>query len=423
MKSKNKNILLVTIIVIVIIIIIVIIIKVSRRNKYIEHFNATKAFVGAWASNIECGNSLKYVALASALPQDWSNTDTNLEKFFSTYIDGNYSTGLSNGYTKYLISIGGSNATPQGWINFLSNPIDTATKLKTGLHDRGLAGIDFDLENVPTNKADLETYNTNMSALVGQLKLDNPNIIIMYTIFLGSPNNFSSLIHKNQMDYVTLMLYNGGMYTASGSGAGCNWDQWAELFLSQCKTCPCKPLSIDCSSYCSQIGDLPNYTNKIVLALITDTTGNKITGPELEKAMNLCYKYSAAGIFFWVLPGWVNKCTQKDICLNNLNIMRNYNPTINNYFDIPSTSCPSICPITIPGCCPNMNNGCQACGGNCIATPCAKRLYHLTDNDCTACLNVDGSNIWACANRLCQCSQKSAQDKRSPCPKNQDPCP
>ena len=437
MESNNKNIIVIVSLVVIIIIIVVIFIIIRAKHKNNEYFsnsinkeyfsnNTNKAFVGAWASNIECGQGLKYVALASALPQDWSDADP--EKFFSTYISGNYSSTLSNGYTKYLLSIGGSNATPQGWINLLSGNLETTAKaLVDGLRARGLVGIDFDLENVPVDSSQID-YNTKMSALVTALrnvaKYYKINIIIMYTIFLGSPSSFSTLVGGNQMDYVTLMLYDGGMYTANGTGAGCNWDQWAELFLSQCKTCNCRPLIEDCSTYCSQIKDLPpDLSNKIVLALITDTAGNKLTGPDLEKAMYLCYKYSAAGIFFWVLPGWVSKCTQKDICVNNLNIMRNYNPSINNYFELPPVNCPSICPTTMPGCCPNAQNGCQSCSGNCIATPCGKRMYEVTDNICAECLNVPGDNIWACANRLCQCSQASSQDDRKPCPKNPDPCP
>lgn len=36
-------------------------------------YNSQKAFVGAWASDVECGQGLKYVSLASALPQTWPN--------------------------------------------------------------------------------------------------------------------------------------------------------------------------------------------------------------------------------------------------------------------------------------------------------------------------------------------------------------
>jgi hypothetical protein len=146
---------------------------------------SNNAFIGAWSSDIECGNGLQYVSLASALPQNWPN----LDNFFSGNINGNYSPTLSNGPTKYLISIGGSNATSAGWTNFLNNPTQTANTLYQALQSRGLAGIDFDLEGL------LPSQQNNIKILVSTLKNINHNIIIMYTILLGQPDTFVDLIN------------------------------------------------------------------------------------------------------------------------------------------------------------------------------------------------------------------------------------
>ena len=417
MDYKKIPVIKIAILAIVIIIIIIILSSLfckSKCDNYEQYNNVSKkAFVGAWASNIECGQGLKYVSLASALPQNWPNIDL----FFSGNIEGIYSPDLSNGYTKYLISIGGSNASPAGWGTFLNNPVNTAGTLYTAMKNRGIVGLDFDLEGTSKENQD------NIKILISNIKNLDPNIIIMYTILLGSPNTFSSLITDGQMDFITLMLYNGGMYVANSTGgAGCDWDQWAELFLSGCTTCNCKPLGLECSSYCANIGTIAKYKNKIVLGVITDTSKNAITSDQIIRAMNLCYKYNGAGIFFWVLPGFVSKCSQKNICQNFLGLMSNYNVNINNYFDIPPQRCPLICPSKKAGCCPNAKNGCNACSGKCIATSCGTK-NSITDELCSPCLQ--GKQTWWPCNvhGACQCNQASKPDNVPECPNNPDPCP
>ena len=391
---------------------------IPQKKEYFKQYSKktnvlvdkSKAFVGAWSSNIECGQGLRYVSLASALPQNWPD----LDKFFSNNIDGIYNPEMSSGYTKYLISIGGSNASQIGWDNFLKDPLQTAQILSTAMVNRGIIGVDFDLEG--TNS---ENQN-NIKILVNELKKINSNIIIMYTILLGSPQTFSSLIDDNQMDFITLMLYDGGMYTANGSGAGCDWDQWAELFLSGCDVNTCNPLGISYQDYCQKVGKIANYKNKIILGLITDTNTNAVTEQQLKRAMNLCYKYGGRGIFFWVLPGWSNICSQKIICGENLSIIKSYNPTIGNYFDT-NMSCPLICPSKVATCCPPSTNGCVNCQGNCISSVCGKK-NNITDEMCAAC-KAGKQTWWPCnVQGYCQCDQKSNTDNLAPCPDNLDPC-
>lgn len=335
--------------------------------------------------------------------------------FFSGNINGTYGPTLSNGYTKYLISIGGSNASAAGWLTFLNNPVNTANLLYPAMMARGIIGLDFDLEGTSADN------QNNIKILVSELKKKNSNVIIMYTILLGSPGTFSNLINDNQMDFVSLMLYNGGMYVANGSGAGCDWDQWAEMFLSGCTACNCQPLMESCSAYCQQIGNIANYKNKVVLGVITDAASHPVTSDQIVRAMDLCSKYGGAGILFWVLPGWASKCSQKNVCQEFLSVMQNHNPITNNYFDVPA-SCPLVCPSTQPGCCPKAQNGCQSCTGNCIATQCGVK-NNITNEQCAAC--AQGKQTWWPCNLqgVCQCDRASSPDNLPGCPSNTDPCP
>lgn len=395
---NNMTILLILIILAIIVCFIYLIYTYNYSVNLRENFRRTsKAFVGVWSSDINCPSGMKYVSLASALPDSWPN----INSFFSGYISGTYSPTLSSGYSQYLISIGGSNATTKGWNNFLNNPQDTANKLYSNMVPRGLVGVEFDLEGT------LPEQQTGIIQLVSALKKLNSNIIIQYTILIGSPSTFDQLITDNQMDYVALMLYNGGMYSASGQGAGCNWDAWAEIFLSKCQTCNCQPLGLTCAAYCGEIGTYNNLTNKVILGLIVDTTGTRIDVPGIQRAMDLCYKYNGAGVYFWVLPGWANSTSQTYLCSNMLTAMRSYNPNVNNYFEI------GTCVTT---CTASWNNGggenpvceetnCNSCTSECVATECGITQQNVTNQQCAPCLEGKQS-WWPCKpDGLCQCLQ------------------
>lgn len=379
------------IIIFLILILLLFFIHLLYPTPKVESF-VNKPFVGAWASVIDCGKGLKYVSLASALPQYWPDE----KLFFSGNILGDYSSILKDKNTKYLLSIGGSNASSQAWMKLLADPKDTATKLYAGLKKRGLAGIDFDVEGTTPE------MQSNIITLVSTLKNIDPSIIIQYTVLLGFPNTFNKLLADNQMDFVVLMLYNGGMYQASSTGAGCDWNQWAELYLSLCKTCPCKPLVEDCKQYCNSIGPMSHLKNKIILGVIVDTSGDKIDETGLKKAMDLCKKYEAAGIYFWVLPGWINPKSQSTVCDTLLTAMKKYDT--DRYFDI--GSCPTKCGESNGGPvkCQPSKNPCKTCHQKCVATDCGKKAQNVTDEQCAPC--IGGKQTWWPCNQpgFCECS-------------------
>ncbi|AYV78427.1 MAG: hypothetical protein Edafosvirus12_26 [Edafosvirus sp.] len=363
----------------------------ATRQEYFEENN--KAFVGAWVSDIACGKGLKHVLLASALPQDWPN-ETN----FFNKIQGTFSPNMSDGYTKYLLSVGGSNATENGWTNFLNNPEDTADKLTKMFKDRGIVGIDFDLEGNTPN------HQQKIKQLVRRLKNNNPNYIIVYTVLVSSSNTYADLIKDNQMDYVAVMLYNGGMYEANSSGWGCDWDTWAELFLSKCQVCKCSPLNKTCTEYCKSL-DMSKLENKIVMAVIIDTKYKKVNTTDMKKAMDLGKKYNASGIYIWVLPGWEYGKSQSDFCGILLTEMRNYNATINNYFDI--GTCPLTCnnePSPAKEC-DEPSKPCNSKCNKCVATECGKKIQQYTDKDCIPC-GLQGQTWWPCNMKgFCECKE------------------
>jgi hypothetical protein len=333
----------------------------------------TENILATWSSDTNCGRgTFDIISLASALPQNFNIDD--IEDFFTLYIVGDYDRNMSNGLTKYIISVGGSNASPEGWKKMLNDLSieNNINKFYNECINRGVVGIDWDLEQTDSNMT-TQINNINLS-----LKRINPNYIIMLTIFLGSPSTFASLLN-GVYDYLSLMLYNGGMYSASGAGAGCDWDGWAELLLSKGLN-GCKNPLFENSNIYSKDANLTSINpKKILLGLIVDTVGERVDSNIYRKSIELNKKYGGSGIIFWVLPGW-----QKNDNIAKINEITG----LNIKCEQPSTDCkkPS-----------------KPCNGscNCLATSCGKTQQGVTDKDCQACPE---QSWWPCNKEgLCQC--------------------
>jgi hypothetical protein len=355
--------------------------------------------VGAWAGTIGCGDgSFDIISLGSALPQDYSTT--GLTAFFGKVV-GNYDSNLSSGRSKYLISVGGSAASTTGWNTFLSNINSSQQNVKNfinGCKCRGIVGIDFDLEQ------STKEMIPSIISLVNQIKAIDNKFIVMYTILLGSPDTYADLLNTSNYDYLSLMLYNGGMYQATGSGAGCDWDGWAELILSKgkagCKY-PLNPGCISnpqpsCNTVQSQFAQTANLSAinpaKVLLGLIIDTDKIKLDPTILARANQLNKTYGGGGIMIWVIPGWVNSdnITQ----LNNMG------------FKIDASKCSGG-----GGGCLTPKNPCSnGMSGNCVASSCGKSTQKVTDIDCAPC--AKGQTWWPC-NEVGFCEAQSGTPQPS----------
>jgi len=342
--------------------------------------------IGAWASTIGCGDgTFNIISLGSALPQDYKTT--GLTDFFRLIV-GTYDSKLSDGKTKYIISVGGSNGSTDGWTSFLSNIIsdpNNVLNFYNGCKCRGIVGIDFDLEQTTKDMI------PSIINLVNQFKEIDNNFIVMYTILLGSEDTFANLLNTSNYDYLSLMLYNGGMYDALGSGgAGCDWDGWAELILSK-GTAGCKyPKNAGCITntqpYCSDVqsayaksANLSGVDpSKVLLGLIIDTTGAKLNPTSLARANQLITKYGGAGMMIWVIPGWANNNSIGD--LNNMG------------FNIDASKCSSggdTCNLPQNPCSDGMTE-------TCVASACGKKVQGVTDLQCAPC--GKGQTYWPCGN-------------------------
>ena len=342
----------------------------------------TEGIIGAWAGTIGCGDgAFNIISLGSALPQNYNTAGLNA--FFGT-VEGNYNSNLSSGKTKYIISVGGSNASTTGWNTFLSqitSDLKNIQNFYNGCKCRGIVGIDFDLEGTDYT---MVPYIIN---LVNQLKSIDKNFIVMYTILLGTPTSFADLLNTTNYDYLSLMLYNGGMYIANISGAGCDWDGWAELILSKGKTgckypknaeCITNPQQSQCSTSLSNYVQLANLSainpSKVLLGLIIDTEAKKLDPSILARANQLNKQYGGAGIMIWVIPGWKNKNS-----ITELNAMG---------FNIDASKCSS-------GKCPPPKNPCSnGMTAKCIASTCGKSSEGVTDSQCAPC--ASGQTYWPC---------------------------
>lgn len=319
-------------------------------------------FIGTWSSNINCGNGFSYVSLASALPQNWGkikNGKPDYDDFYNQNIVGNYNPQMSNGNTKYLISVGGNNATQEGWEQWLIQPAVTAQLMFDQFQERGLAGIDIDIEKFsPTLINKIIEFVDVLRQYSNQ---QGKYVVIQYTILLGQPEIFGPLITHNKMDYVALILYDNGNYERNSTGGGCDALGWAELFLSECacgtgnlKPSVCDPLFNGCQNYCSKIGNYMNLKGKVVLGLVIGTNDSQVADKIIKDAMDLCARYNGAGISFWLTE---NNIIYNQMCNQLIPEMINHNKSkLNNYFLINNcanincsgnnVSNPTILPIT-----------------------------------------------------------------------------
>ena len=363
--------------------------------------------IGAWSSLIGCGSDyFNIISLSGAYPQDYD--PTSFTNFFSLVI-GDFNSNLSSGNCKYIISVGGSNATSPGWIlmfNGLSDPTNNYINLQNFISAckcRGIVGIDLDLEQEPTmtsfststttsknHKAiDYKTYLKNGSTVIDsintimtQIKIIDPNFIIMLTILIGEPLSFAGLLNNSNYDYLTLMLYNGGMYQAGLTGAGCNWDQWAELFLSKgtvgCKT-PLNENPPSAVTYPKDANLSAVVPSKILLGLIIDTIPSQTTNIALNssivaRANQLIDQYGGGGQMIWVIPGFQKNCVS---ALNALG----YN------FDGSKCASSNTCTKSLTPCILNSKT-------TCVASSCGAKQEGVTDDNCAKCSATQ--TYWPC---------------------------
>lgn len=258
-------------------------------------------------------SGLHFVSLASILPQDWQQNDTTLLQniFYDASV---YQNGTMKQYQPpygWLLSVGGSNAT--AWKPFVQNPQQTAKRLLSLCTQYGFNGLDIDYEaetaDVPAAQA--QQAFLKIFQLCKQQWQGSKPFITNVSLLLGAPQLWNDmLLADDNLDYVSLMLYNGGMYTASGDGAGCSWDGWADVFLQNCaNTTVCTPLNEPVSSYCATAtGAAKINPQKILLGVIVDTAGNVATESDIQTAVSLIKQYGQgkSGIIVWVVPGWNN---------------------------------------------------------------------------------------------------------------------
>ena len=362
---------------------------------------------GAWAGSVGCGaggtwknKAINYLSLATALPKDYGNTSTQKYTFFSGHISGAYPVPQPNPANpiQYLISVGGSLAHPDGWNSFttyLSTP-SGVQGFYTDCKHRGITGIDWDLEGI---SKDDPSINSKIITINSALKTLDKNFIVQYTILLGSPLTWNSLLGTDNYDYIALMLYNGGMYNAGGDGAGCDWDGWAELFLSKGKAgCIGRgqsgPLGEPVSRFIAPTSaGGSGATNlsiidpkKIILGLITDTPGTFADPSILTRAFQLLNQYGGAGIMIWVIPGGWNTSLA-----NNLSRLKDLGYNIGNN-----------CNTSGSNKCSKVTHPCKT-GCKCTATECGSTNWQVTDSECAPCSS--GQAWWPCDQTgYCECN-------------------
>jgi hypothetical protein len=293
-------------------------------------------------------------------------------------IQGWYENINKDNNTLYFISIGGSNADQKGWDSMLTYLNDSTKRIDDfamACKCRNITGIDWDIENF-RNEQIVKVKN-----ICKYLRVQH-KFKIMYTILMGTPKWFNPLFDKqddSHYDYVTLMLYNGGMYQAHATGGGCDWDAWAELFLSKGK--PKKYKCIPTFNNTEYITDsnLKNITtSKIILGLRTDSTSSDLNGivatKEIGKiALKLVNDYRAAGIFFWVIGHESLPKQETYAAINKILPSMGKSKVQKDKCEVDWNSCKYKYTPCVKG------------GTSCVASFCGKQLQNITDTACSVC--------------------------------------
>lgn len=266
---------------------------------------STQNIMGLWSGGVNsCGNGIfDIVSLGSLLPQEYD--PSNIDYFFEHQIRGYYDKiYLTSTKTKFIISLGGLNANQDGWINFFSKlqKKEDIDYLYNECIKRGIVGIDFDIENSG------KEYTIKFNNLVKQLKIYHPDFIVMCTVLLGNPETFDIIVNEDKYDYLSLMLYNGGMYFANKTGGGCDWDGWAELFLSKGKSGCSTPNGESVAEYCQLNGAKLDLTkinpSKVLLGINIDSGNAPFTENMNVRMKELINKYKGGGYMIWTIPGF-----------------------------------------------------------------------------------------------------------------------
>lgn len=214
------------------------------------------------------------VAISSVLP----NTDLILD---STGIKKEQPTGT----TKFILSIGGSGASEDGWSNMSNKSVDDWVDYFTQLKaDYYITGIDWDYEGVTT-----PNVIKFIKILSKQLKNTIPEYLITLTIF-GNPESNNGLVSTDindpdAFDYIPLMLYNGGQWVGQWEKGWCNYFKKLESTYGNIDVpyimgvYPKGGTSGECGSIC------------------------------LNTVIELISQKRAIGIALWCYGGWLGACS------------------------------------------------------------------------------------------------------------------
>ena len=254
------------------------------------------------------------VALASALPGSSSGFFTNV---------WNYITGTPptiSDPNKYLISIGGSSASPEMWINMMNSDITTIINGFTALYaSHNINGIDWDLEGLPADPTAVVSFCGNVSRI---LKSTYKDYRITFTIMASyvSPLSANYIIASqiNQfpsgtLDYVVLMLYGNTMYTA-GSDSASGGVAWSSYMLYGNTKLKClyqqNPALFPTASGAVTVVDMFKSSGaKLIIGVILSGTypcGNAC----LQSVYNLCGSsgLNISGIAIWCYGAYAAEC-------------------------------------------------------------------------------------------------------------------
>jgi len=369
-----------------------------------------KGFNGIWSHDLRCGaDTFDIISLTTANPSAFNTQDdilknmfNDMEPFDPTYNYKNMYTILQNykGTTIYLISYGGSSYTSfQYWNPFLDSFYDNGTidvgKVKLFVDTCifvNIKGIDFDfeLDVSPDQEAILSNKLVEVSKGIKNYKKD---FIIMFTILISRQVINKILLPSNVYDYVTFMLYNGGMYKAnSATGGNCDWNDWAELLLSNGTSTACtKPLGGNRESFVKNSGIDKMDSGKVVLGVLLDRPDNTVNINDMNLVKTMINKYNSAGYMIWVVPGNTHVCKAQIQAV--LPELKNFECPINVCGGSSSGGGSSICKNDKP---------CTSSCKNCIASSCAGS-YNVKDTDCQHCTDPT-KQWWPCSiTGVCQC--------------------
>ncbi len=176
---------------------------------------------------------------------------------------------------KVLVSFGGAAAESiQLWQGMAADPSGSVERIDASLSSIGADGIDYNYMTA------LSPSTAESLAKVMQGIKDKDKYVQTMSVEAGTYGSVAPIIGADVLDYVTVMCYNGGMFTKDHPEGGLDWEGWMDSWVS----------------------NMPGKTNKLIVGCCIqyhEYVKYYADSALVDQVKSYCQAKGLAGAFFW----------------------------------------------------------------------------------------------------------------------------